>query len=225
MFSTVKKITRKNAAFLVPYIIACLIAVYFLSAFSKIQLHILINRYHNNFFDFFFKYMTDLGTGLFAVTIGIAMLFISFRKGVFLFAGIIVSGIVVHFLKLVVFPGLMRPVKLMEGIYALHLAEGVKMLRYHSFPSGHSATAFALFFSLALISERNIVKFVFFLLALCVACSRVYLSEHFVIDILFGSIIGVITAIALYKPVYLSGNKQLDNNLLHALKHRKNVQK
>lgn len=62
----------------------------------------------------------------------------------------------------------------------------------HSFPSGHTTTAFALFFVLAMMSEKKILQFVFFLLALSTAISRVYLLQHFLVDVFFGSILGVV---------------------------------
>ncbi len=62
---------------------------------------------------------------------------------------------------------------------------------HHSFPSGHATAAFALFFCLGFLAEKKINEVIFFLLALTVAFSRVYLSQHFFEDITAGSFIAV----------------------------------
>jgi membrane-associated phospholipid phosphatase len=64
----------------------------------------------------------------------------------------------------------------------------------HSFPSGHTTSAFALFFSLALIMRRPGWDAACFALAALVALSRVYLAQHFLADTLAGAGLGVATA-------------------------------
>jgi len=61
----------------------------------------------------------------------------------------------------------------------------------HSFPSGHTITAFAFFLALAFFTKRPAIHFLYFLLAVLVGYSRVYLSQHFAIDVLAGSFVGV----------------------------------
>ena len=60
---------------------------------------------------------------------------------------------------------------------------------YKSFPSGHSQTAFTVAFLLSCVLPSR-AKFLLFLLAGCVAFSRVVLSEHWLADVIFGSLIG-----------------------------------
>lgn len=65
------------------------------------------------------------------------------------------------------------------------------MYSQNSFPSGHSTSAFCLFFCLCIISPKVWQKIFFFCLAILIGFSRVYLSQHFFEDIYVGSIIGV----------------------------------
>jgi membrane-associated phospholipid phosphatase len=60
-----------------------------------------------------------------------------------------------------------------------------------SFPSGHTATAFSMFFLLALIYNKKGVGLVCCLLAIIAGFSRMYLLQHFLLDVLAGSILGV----------------------------------
>jgi membrane-associated phospholipid phosphatase len=86
-----------------------------------------------------------------------------------------------------------RPSKYFElyESYQLHLVEGVKLHSLQSFPSGHTATAFNLFLMMALMVKNNLLKFIFFTMAILVAYSRVYISQHFLVDITVGSVIGI----------------------------------
>jgi len=68
------------------------------------------------------------------------------------------------------------------------------MLTSHSFPSGHSASAFALCLSLAIILKKRVWQLAMFLAAITIAYSRVYLSQHFLVDIWAGSAIGTLVA-------------------------------
>jgi undecaprenyl-diphosphatase len=65
----------------------------------------------------------------------------------------------------------------------------------HSFPSGHTATAFAGATVLARLLPRGAPAF--YLLALAVAYSRLYVGVHFPLDLVGGAVVGVATALLL----------------------------
>jgi undecaprenyl-diphosphatase len=65
----------------------------------------------------------------------------------------------------------------------------------HSFPSGHSATAFAGATVLSYLSPRAAP--VFFVLAAAIAYSRLYVGVHFPLDVVGGAALGVATALLL----------------------------
>ena len=73
--------------------------------------------------------------------------------------------------------------------------EGVHLHHYHSFPSGHTTAAFALFMTLCLLTDKKPLHFIYFILAALGGYSRIYLSQHFAIDVFAGSIIGVTGAL------------------------------
>lgn len=109
-----------------------------------------------------------------------------------------------------------------KGDFDLYLVEGVKIYNKFSFPSGHAATTFGFFICFALISKNKLIKILSLFLACLVGYSRIYLSQHFLIDIYFGSITGVIGGIIFYNIVYLKKAKWLDNSLL-TLKWKKDA--
>ena len=79
----------------------------------------------------------------------------------------------------------------------LPLVEGVRMNHWHSFPSGHTATFFTLFFTISLlmmdtkIKAKGVYAFLCFILAAIGAYTRIYLCQHFALDIFAGILIAV----------------------------------
>jgi undecaprenyl-diphosphatase len=67
----------------------------------------------------------------------------------------------------------------------------------HSFPSGHSATAFACATVLASLAPRWRVSF--FILAALIAFSRIYNGVHYPTDVLAGSALGVLVGLAVLR--------------------------
>ncbi len=186
---------RKNSFFLTPLIILLIALIPLFLLASKINIHIFLNQHYSQFADFIFKNSTVLGSGLSFVIVGVVFLLFSIRRSFVITSSGLLAGILVQVLKRLVFPGMLRPSTLLSGIADLHIVEGVNLHSVFSFPSGHSATIFALCFCLAAFTKRKLWKFVLFCLAALVAYSRVYLSQHFLFDVYVGAIIGVLSGI------------------------------
>ena len=102
-------------------------------------------------------------------------------------------------LKRFVFQDVPRPTRYFDGIAELNLIEGVKHHGSFSFPSGHTITAFAVATFFAIVFRKNKSLSVAILLgAMLVGISRIYLLQHFLRDVLAGSLIGVVIAIGTY---------------------------
>lgn len=69
----------------------------------------------------------------------------------------------------------------------------------HSFPSGHTATAFLFAGLISMYSQRTMVKVTLFTLATCVGLSRVLIGAHWPADIVMGAIVGLCCAYAATK--------------------------
>lgn len=208
------KTLRDNQVFFIPYLILLLSSSVFLLSHSKGEIHLFINQYHTAFFDVLFALLTYLGDGWFIILPAVILLFISLRHSVFLITAYFSSGLITQILKRLFFNDMSRPSKLLEDA-DLYLIEGVDMLSGRSFPSGHATSAFALFLCLALITGNRKLKILFLVLAAATAFSRVYLSQHFLIDITFGSFIGCTGAMAFYLLYYRDNRKWHNWNLKH----------
>ncbi len=181
----------KNKYFFIPYIVFLIAGLIILALFAKSELHLLINQHHNSFSDNFFKYANYLGEGIVVVLVIIGLTFYKFRYALLLLSSIVLSSILAQFFKRVIFNEIPRPKAYFEGLANLHFVEGVQVHSLLSFPSGHATMAFTLFASLAFMVKNNTVKVLLFLLAIIASWSRVHLSQHFFIDIYFGSLLGV----------------------------------
>jgi len=186
-----KRFFQQNKAALGLYLFFLLLGVIVLISSPKAAIHLSINQWHAPFFDGLFKYMTLLGS--WGVGVLFLLLLIRYKREAIIFLiGNLVITLLVQGLKHLVFPGTLRPVAYFKGIHILHLIPGEAMHFYNSFPSGHSASAFGIFIILIYLTKNSWLKIGWLLLAFLIAFSRVYLSQHFLEDILAGSFIGLI---------------------------------
>jgi membrane-associated phospholipid phosphatase len=207
------------------YLILLSIVGYVLLQDGKVQIHQAMLAYVGNpYLNIFFKYITHLGDGLFAFFVAAALLFKNVRISIYVLLTYLTAGILSYVLKHFVYHEVYRPHHVFQYYIRQHLTEieGVDFIGSFSFPSGHALSAFALFFCLLFVTKNHLLKIVFFLLAVVAAYSRVYLSQHWLIDIYVGSIIGVCFSVLVY-VVFYSTNKwpHLNTNLSQALKNKK----
>lgn len=199
-----KKTLFQNLAFIIPYILFLLIAEIFLFIHSKGKAHLILNQYRFEFCDYFFCYTTFIGDFSTVIAVVLLLCFFRYRFALLIAFSNIFSALITQLLKHTLFSEVVRPKKFFEGLQDLNLVAGHENYLYNSFPSGHSTSAFATFFCMALILENKFLKFLMFVIALIVGFSRVYLSQHFLNDVVAGSLVGVITSLVIYQFIFLS---------------------
>jgi membrane-associated phospholipid phosphatase len=166
----------------------------------------LINNNHNSTADLFFKYFTHYGDGVMWAPLGLFCFFYRKKYFIAVVAGVLISTIIAQFLKRVVYPEELRPISYLSETFPVHQIAGVEMRKLHSFPSGHSTTAFTMALIMAHMSNKKFWSIMLPILAALAAYSRVYLSQHFPTDVLAGMCIGILSAI-LSLLIYRSFNK------------------
>ena len=192
------RLLRKNIFSILVYACIITIGALMVASVPKFELHTWINSLHSSFLDTFFKALTLLGDGWFAAIISITFLFISFRYVLMFGSATLGSGFLVQFLKRFVFRDMERPASFLEFMPDLPLVSGVNLHHHLSFPSGHTTTAFAIFILAGLISGKRWLSIALLILAFLVGLSRVYISQHFLEDIIVGSLIGSLSALFFY---------------------------
>ena len=171
----------------------------------------LINSNYHPVADQFFKYFTHYGDGLMWIPLGIYVFFYRRKYFIAVVAGVLISTLLAQILKRVIFPDELRPISYLSETFHVHIVDGVTMRRAHSFPSGHTTTAFAMALIMAYIINRKVWSIVLPLFASLAGYSRVYLGQHFPTDVFAGMCIGIVSAILsllLYRKFVRHMNKK-----------------
>ena len=150
-----------------------------------------VNGNHSAKLDVFMVFVTKLGSGFLFVPLLICMLFVRFKYAVLTIIVWIGHGLICVLLKRGPFSDLQRPRALLDNDL-LHFVPNIDVHTFHSFPSGHTATMFCFALLLSLFSRNRIVSVGLFVLAVLVGYSRIYLLQHFLMDVAAGAIIGVV---------------------------------
>lgn len=178
--------------------------------YPKLELHLMLNSCHTDIQDTFFKYYSILAEWPLYVLALLPVFWKKARMTLFFAISELLGGAIVQLLKY--FISTERPVSIFEKYpdMVFPVVEGVNLHHYSSFPSGHTSTFFVFSTCCAIIlayhfstrvrqdNRRAWILFHLSLLALLALAvlggySRIYLSQHFLLDVYVGSIIGFIT--------------------------------
>lgn len=164
----------------------------------KAQTLLVINGWHNPIRDAFFKQITWLGEGFMISCCLFLLLFIRVRWFFIFLVALILHLLFINVNKHFFFDDVMRPLGYFKALHKanlLHVVEGIRLHSHHSFPSGHTTGAtFAAFF-IALVFNRKWISISMAVLGLLVGLSRVYLAQHFLVDIYFGFFFGIVSCL------------------------------
>lgn len=191
MRSSISEIIADNQAFILPFLVFSGLFLTLIGIYGNASLFLCVNSYHSTTSDFIFLRLTNLGDGIIAVLLILALCWVSYRDAVIFLLITILITITINILRSHIFPELIRPVAYFGTSELLHIVPGYKPPMLGTFPSGHTATAFSVGLYLSLFMQNRITKFLLFMGALMVGYSRIYLSAHFPADVVVGATIGV----------------------------------
>lgn len=162
---------------------------------NQLELHKNLNEFNYTILDTIVPFATFIGDGIFAILLVVILFFVNKKHSLILLFSFLISSGITQFLKQVVFPHVRRPFHYFQNEEGFHFVKDVVMHTQNSFPSGHATTCFAIFTTFALIWKNDQrLQALFAFGAVLFALTRVYLSQHFLEDVLAGSFIGTITA-------------------------------
>lgn len=189
---------RNTSLFFIPYLCLFTLSTVYFFYRSHGEFVLWLNSLHNSTWDFFFKYWTHTGDAIFFGVVAVILIVIKRRFGLVLGLTGISVALVSLFFKHVLFPDAPRPIIYFRGYEVLDFVDGVTILSQNSFPSGHSMAVFALAIFVALMLQNDNYSLMLLVGATLTAVSRVYLVQHFLIDIMAGSLIGLIIGTLFY---------------------------
>lgn len=194
MKKSITDVLRQIRFLFIPYLIVLAACLIIAAVYTKEQIYFTFNSWHFAFGDTFFALWTNMGDGGICIAITIGLLFYSYRNGFLLGTSFILTSVIAQILKRIVATN--RPVLFFKAQYSkIYLIKGVDMLETLSFPSGHTTSAFTAAVVLTYITPKKAWGLVYFVLAVLVGYSRMYLSEHFFEDVVAGSAIGVLVTV------------------------------
>lgn len=186
--------------------IACtLLAASFI--YTREAVFLCLNKDLGPLADQVFNFFTHLAEGWMWIPFFI-LLFGYFKKdAVFILSNFLISTLLTQLPKLLIWSKISRPMASGIDPKFIHTVPGVEMHLWNSFPSGHTATAFTFYFVLVYFFPNK--KMVGWGLLIASACgySRVYLGQHFPLDIAGGIIVAIAT---ITSSIYL---RKIKNNV------------
>lgn len=170
----------------------------------KGELHLLLCDRHTPARDILYRYYTHVAEWFPYVVCVSLLLFGRLGDGLFATSAMILSALTTQLFKHIV--NAPRPVNWFAGCMPdvqLPLVDGVKMNMWFSFPSGHTTSFFALAFVACILlnNERSPIankklqialQILLVFLAALGGYSRIYLSQHFALDVFAGVLVGVL---------------------------------
>ncbi len=193
---TLLKIINKNSFFYISFLALTIACMFFLIFYSKADTFIIMNGFHTSLLTILFQNITFCGDGLFIIIV-FTIIMISFKKyrdlGVVLLISYLSSGLLSQVIKQFVTSP--RPSVYFESLHYAYYIDTFSNCRigFRSFPSGHTASAFAMVTVLTSYFKKRHVWALCFLFAVAIGYSRIYLAHHFLIDVLAGALIGVLS--------------------------------
>ena len=193
---------RMNAAWPAYWIVFLLFEMGlggYMIMFDRFDQMRIINNWHIFPVDFLFRALTFSGELVFPVIL-LGYFLVKKRAWVkpfvFSYAS---STLIVQGLKHLVFESALRPYAYFKALdIPWYLVPGVEMNEYNSFPSGHTAAAWFCFVWIALLANKRWPAVLCGLWACGVGISRVYLFQHFPVDVAFGAFIGISSSSIFY---------------------------
>lgn len=156
-----------------------------------------LNSIHTLYLDTFFQNYTILGDGVFSIALFLVLLLME-RAALamqviiaYLFSGIL-SQVIKHMVHAP------RPLALLGHDGYPYFIEGVTYGGMNSFPSGHTSSVFALAILLSLHNNNKGRGIAYLVLAIITGYSRIYLGQHFLLDVLAGALLGTVCALFVY---------------------------
>jgi membrane-associated phospholipid phosphatase len=174
---------------------------------SREAVFLMLNRDLGNFGDYLFNFFSHLAEGWIWIPY-FMFLFGWYKKdALFILLNFLISTLLTQLPKNFIWDKISRPMASGIPTSQIHTVKGVEMHLWNSFPSGHTATAFTIFLMTVYLFPNKKVLILGFIYAICAAYSRVYLGQHFPLDLAGGIIVAVIT---IFISIYIRKNEKVN---------------
>jgi membrane-associated phospholipid phosphatase len=160
---------------------------------GKQQLFLYLNANLGIAVDYFLGIFTNAGDGAMWLVVLLLVLYQFKKKHFFplVLTTFLTSTALVQFCKYVILPNEARPYSAIADKSLIHTVSFITPHEINSFPSGHTATAFCIYLLLTLFIRQSWWLWVGLLYAVLVGYSRIYVAQHFPLDVAAGMLVSV----------------------------------
>ncbi|TSJ38547.1 phosphatase PAP2 family protein [Mucilaginibacter corticis] len=190
----IKAVLYNVRFFFIPYLILIAACLIIKLTFTREEIYFAVNARYSNWADWLAPYLTDLGNGWTTVALSAIILLFSYRKAFILASAYAVTSLSAQVLKFA-FDAPRPKLYFHDQLSRIHFVAGTDQLSLHSFPSGHTVTAFSTAILITYWCKNKTWGLPLLLLAALVGYSRMYLSQHFFEDVTAGSVVGVLLTV------------------------------
>ena len=191
---SIKDVLKRIGPFFILYLILLCVCIIIKLTHTKDAIYYAVNVKNSDWADWIAPYLTDLGNGWTTVILSAVLVLFSYRKAFLMATTYAITSLSAQVLKYI-FDAPRPTLYFKDQLARIHLVAGVDMLRYHSFPSGHTVTAFSTGLLITYWCKNRNWGILLFILAALIGYSRMYLSQHFFEDVMAGSVVGVFISI------------------------------
>jgi membrane-associated phospholipid phosphatase len=190
----INDVLKQIRLFFILYLVLMCACLVIKVLFTKEIIYFAVNGRNSDFGDEIAPYVTDLGNGWTMIILSAILTLFNYRKAFLMISSWAITSLLAQVLKFIF--DAPRPTLLFkEKLNLIHLVKGVDILRYHSFPSGHTVTAFSMAVLITYLAKNKNWGILLLVAATAVGYSRIYLSEHFFEDVTAGSAVGVLVTV------------------------------
>jgi len=161
--------------------------------FGRIAVFLFLNTDGGALMDQFFKWATWGAEGWVWIPFLSVVVFLFKKDFKLILLNFLLSTLLTQIPKRLIWDTISRPIASGMPLNDIHTVPGVVMHAYNSFPSGHTATAFTLFLLTIYLFPTKWVFAIGAIFAMICAYSRVYLGQHFPMDLGGGIIVAVMS--------------------------------
>ncbi len=197
-------ILKQKKNFFLGFSIYILFSIFILLFVGNLESSKITNAISSPFLDTLFFNITYLGDGLMVLFFLLIVFCYRISFGLVSMVSLLIPILFTQVLKRICFPDFPRPSVVFKDLInsgQWNLIDVVDLHAYMSFPSGHTTTVFSISCIFILFVKNKFYQVPILLIAILTGFSRIYLSQHFLIDVLVGSIIGCLGSFLLYSAL------------------------
>ena len=161
--------------------------------FGRIPVFQLLNTDGGAVLDQFFKWATWGAEGWVWIPYLLVVVVLFKKDFKLILLNFLLSTLITQIPKNFIWDKISRPIASGIPLDDIHTVPGVAMHSWNSFPSGHTATAFTLFLLTIYLFPTKWIFAIGAIFAMICAYSRVYLGQHFPMDLGGGMLVAVIS--------------------------------